>query len=402
MLKRIYEEVIKEHFKNNRQMLFISGPRQVGKTTTTLFLKDSIPFYYFNWDNLEQREHILKGPNELAKQTKLGQFGKEKPFLIFDEIHKYKNWKIFLKGLYDTFPNQANIIVTGSARLDFFKKGGDSLMGRYFLFRLHPLSVAELLDQSLCESEIRLKPKQLNENHFNNLLNFGGYPDPYIKTDKKFYNKWTKLRFYQLFKEDLTDLSRIQEVEQLELLAKLIRQQSGQLVTYDSLAKKVRVSSKTISTWLKALQALYYCFQVRPFSKNVARSLLKEPKYYLWDWSLCQDEGARAENFIASHLLKAAQFWTDYGFGDYKLYFLRDKNKREVDFLITKDNNPFILVEVKKSSEKFSNSIEYFQKQLNAKYVFQVVLEAPYIDKNCFISSKPLVVPAKTFLSQLI
>nr|NGX33092.1 hypothetical protein [Candidatus Anoxychlamydiales bacterium] len=394
MYKRIYEDFIKEHFKENRQMLFITGPRQAGKTTTTWFLKDSLPFFYFSWDNIEQRELILKGPNELAKAVELGHFGKKIPYLIFDEIHKYKDWKTFLKGLYDSFPNQAHIIVTGSAKLDFFKKGGDSLMGRYFLLRLHPFSLAELVKPTLRNKELNFKPKKLKEKDFENLFNFGGFPDPYIKANSKFYNKWKKLRFYQLFNEDLRDLSKIQEVEQLELLAELIRSQAGQLVTFDSLSKKVRVASNTIRKWLKALQALYYIFEVRPYFKNISRSLLKEPKYYLWDWSLCNDVGIKAENFIASHLLKAIQFWTDYGFGTYNLHFLRDKNKREVDFLITKDQKPWILLEVKKKSDKLSNNLEYFQKQLNAKYVFQIVVDAPYVNENCFIDSKTRIVPA--------
>jgi uncharacterized protein len=355
MLKRIYEAVIRKHFKENRQMLLISGPRQVGKTTTSLFLKEnSNPVYYFNWDNFQQKELILKGPTEIAKHSNLGSFGKKIPYLIFDEIHKFKKWKTFLKGLYDTYPNLAHIIVTGSARLDFFKKGGDSLMGRYFKFRLHPLSVAELLTPKIYEEEIRPKPKMISNKDFNNLFEFGGYPDPFIKANKKFYNKWKDLRFHQLFEDDLRDLSKIQEVEQLEVLAELIRRHVGQFVSYESLANSIRVSSNTVRHWLKSLKALYYLFEVRPFSKNISKSLLKEPKYYLWDWSLCEDVGAKTENFIAQHLLKAVQFWTDYGFGNYNLYYLRDKNKHEVDFLITKNDKPMILLEVKKNDGNFS------------------------------------------------
>ncbi|MBN2479398.1 MAG: ATP-binding protein [Parachlamydiales bacterium] len=403
MLKRIYENFIKNHFKENRQMLFISGPRQVGKTTTTLLLKkQKKTLFYFSWDNIEQKELILKGPNELVRYVNNKKLRKTTPYLIFDEIHKFKNWKTFLKGLYDTYPNEFHIIVTGSARLNFFKKGGDSLMGRYFLFRFHPLSVAEILSQTIIDSEIRKTPKSISSIKYNNLLKFGGYPDPFIKKNIRFYNQWKKLKSYQLFQGDLQDLSKIEEIGKIELLAELLKRQVGQLVTYNSIAKKIRVSSNTVRNWIKSLQALFYCFEVRPYSKNISKSLLKEPKYYLWDWSLCEDEGQKAENFVASHLLKAIQFWTDYGFGEYQLYFLRDKSKREVDFLITKDNKPWILAEVKKSDDHFSNSLEYFQKKINCDYVFQIVVDAPYIDKNCFINKNPLIVPAKTFLSQLI
>ncbi|OGN61395.1 MAG: hypothetical protein A3F40_03155 [Chlamydiae bacterium RIFCSPHIGHO2_12_FULL_27_8] len=404
MLKRIYEEIIKEHFKENRQMLFISGPRQVGKTTTSLFFKkNSSPIYYFNWDNFEQKELILKGPSEIARIAELSNIKKHKPYIIFDEIHKFSKWKTFVKGLYDTYPNLANIIVTGSARLDFFKKSGDSLMGRYFQFRLHPLSVAELLTPKIIKTEIRKDPKKISDKSFNTLFNYGGYPDPFIKANPQFFNKWQKLRSHLLFRDDLRDLSKIQEVDQMEVLAEMITRNVGNFISYDSYAKNIRISANTVRTWLKTLEALYYCFKIKPYSKNIKKSLLKEPKYYLWDWSLCSNEGAKAENFIASHLLKAVQFWTDYGFGNFELTYLRDKEKREVDFLILKNQKPYMLIEVKKSDQNFSSNLDYFQKQLNAEYVFQVVLDAPYIDESCF--KKPnikKIVPAKTFLSQLI
>jgi len=169
------------------------------------------------------------------------------------------------------------------------------------------------------------------------------------------------------------------------------------------MASRLRASDKTVREWLNVLSSLYYCFAIRPWSKNVSRSLLKEPKYYLWDWSLCQDEGARAENFIALHLLKAVHLWDDLGLGKYALHFIRDKNKREVDFLISKDDKPWLLIEVKLSNNsRLSPSLLYFQKQLQAKHALQVVINMPYVDKNCFISNEPIIVPARTFLSQCI
>ncbi|MCB1108775.1 MAG: DUF4143 domain-containing protein, partial [Chlamydiia bacterium] len=168
-------------------------------------------------------------------------------------------------------------------------------------------------------------------------------------------------------------------------------------------ATKLRVSDNTVKNWLKALKGLYYCFEITPWSKNVIRSLIKEPKYYLWDWSLCKDSGARAENFIASHLLKAVHFWNDYGFGEFGLYFVRNKDKKEVDFLVSKDNKPWFLVEVKAHRNKeLSPALIDFHRELKTEYALQVVVDLPYVNKSCFASKMPIIVPAKTFLSQLI
>ena len=169
------------------------------------------------------------------------------------------------------------------------------------------------------------------------------------------------------------------------------------------MAKKVRVSVDTIRRWIKTLESLYYCYSIRPWTTNVARSLLKEPKYYLWDWSQCTDIGARNENFIASHLLKAVHMWTDLGIGQYELYFLRDKEKREVDFLVTKNQKPWFMVEVKSSNnDRLSPHLDVFRQQLNIDHVFQVSIEGDFINKDVFSIRKPIIVPAKTFLSQLM
>lgn len=406
MIYRYYEKLVYEHFRKHRQMLFLMGPRQVGKTTICLRMKEYYPnYFYFSWDNQTHQELILQGPNEIAQKVGItDSLVEEMPFVVFDEIHKYSDWKNFLKGLYDTFPHQMRILVTGSARLDIFNKGGDSLMGRYLYYRFHPLSVGELLClEEIIPNEIRKKPKKLSNKKINQLIKFGGYPDPYIKSDVRFYNQWKLLRKQQLFKEDLRDLSKVQELEQLQLLAKFLTQQIGQLVSYTTLAKHIRVSDKTIRSWLEILKSIYYCFEVKPWSKNVARSLLKEPKYYLWDWSLCNDPGAKAENFIACHLLKAIHYWQDSGFGEFGLFFLRDKNKREVDFLVVKEDEPWFLVEVKATDSKsISSSLKYFAEHLQLPHAFQVVLDMPYVDKSCFLVKKPCIVPASTFLSQLI
>jgi len=383
-------------------MAFLSGPRQVGKTTLAKTIAPSGSFY-FNWDELNDRELILQGSNRLAEIASLEQIHEHKPLLIFDEIHKYSNWKTFLKGFYDGYKDQANILVTGSAKLDIYKKGGDSLMGRYFHYRLHPLSVAELLERdSPISSEIS-NPQELSERKYTDLLNWGGFPEPFLKADRRFFNRWSRLREQQLLQEDIRELTRVQELGQLETLAFLIKQQAGQMTSYSKLAKKVRVSINTIKRWLATLEAMYYVFSIRPWTKNITRSLLKEPKYYLWDWSQNTDLGARNENFIASQLLKAVHYWTDIGLGNYELFFLRDKEKRELDFLVSRNNKPWFMVEVKSSlNAKLSTNLEVFQRQLHLEHVFQVAIDGDYVDKDVFSIKRPIIVPAKTFLSQLV
>ncbi len=402
-VKRIYEAIVEEHLMENRQMLFLVGPRQVGKTTTSLQVSE--PFkhhHYFNWDNQTDREKIVAGPDAIAEVMQLQILKKGMPVVIFDELHKYGKWKTFLKGFFDKYSKYVHIIVTGSARLDVYKAGGDSLMGRYFSYRLHPFSVAEMLSPTLKKTEIS-DPKKISEADFNNLLAFGGFPEPFLKHSPQFYRRWKRMRTQQLFEEDLRDLTRIQELGQIQVLAEVLRQQVGQLTSYTELAKKVNVSLDTIRRWVETLKSFYYCYTIQPWSKNVVRSLLKEPKVYLWDWSYATDVGARSENFIASHLLKAVHFWTDRGWGDYELFYLRDKEKREVDFLVSKDGQPWFLVEVKNSSNGSpSKSLYHFQEMLGVEHVMQVAIDMDYVDVSCFEASKPLIVPAKTLLSQLI
>lgn len=402
-LKRVYESVVEEHLDQHRQMLFLVGPRQVGKTTTSLEV--SRPYkkhFYFNWDAQEDRLKIVEGPESVAKAMRLDTIQDSMPVVVFDELHKYGKWKIFLKGFFDKYSHKAHILVTGSARLDVYKAGGDSLMGRYFTYRIHPLSVAELLNPQLKESEIS-KPQPISDELFDELLRFGGFPEPLLKASTQFYNRWRRTRTQQLFQEELRDLTKIHELGQIQVLAEVLRQQAGQLTSYTELSKKVNVSIDTIRRWIGTLKSFYYCFTIQPWSKNVTRSLLKEPKVYLWDWSLVDDVGARAENLIASHLLKAVNFWTDRGLGDYELHYVRDKEQREVDFLVTKNGTPWFLVEVKNSENSgLSKHLFYYQNLLKAEFALQVALEMDYVDKSCFMSPDPIIVPAKTFLSQLV
>lgn len=399
-MDRAYDLLLKEHATANRQMAFLSGPRQVGKTTCAKLLASDGA--YFNWDNQKNRADIIKGPDEVALQLQLDQLRDDTLIVAFDEIHKYGRWKQFLKGMFDSYEKACRIIVTGSSRLNVYKRGGDSLMGRYFHYRMHPLSVGELCRTRPADSPIA-RPKRIHNDAFLHLKEFGGFPEPFIKATQRFYNRWRRMRSDLLFKEDLRDLTRVQELAQVEMLAEILRHLSGQLLNYSSLSQKINCSVDSVRRWIGTLESLHYCFVVRPWHKNVAKALRKQPKAYLWDWSLVDDVGARNEAFVASHLLKAVHWWTDTGLGRYELFFLRDKQKREVDFLVVRDGTPWFLVEAKTSSQApLSNHLDHFHQVLDTAHAFQIMLDAPYVERDCFEERQAIKVPALTLLSQFV
>lgn len=402
-MQRLYEHIALTHFTEHEQMLFIAGPRQVGKTTLAKSLSTHFDTaHYFNFDIEEDRLLIMRGDKAVGEKCKLSTLVKKKPLIVFDEIHKFKHWKRFLKGFYDAYKSKAHILVTGSAKLNIFQKGGDSLMGRYFLYRMHPLSVGELLARPSSES-LTLPPKKLSINKINKLMQFGGFPDPFIKEDTRFLTQWNHLRRQQLFFEDIRSLKHVQDIPHIEMLSALLREQVGQQINYTSLANALRVSVDTVIRWVNILQEFYYCFRIQPWFKNVKRALVKEPKIYLWDWSDIKDPGAKLENMVASHLHKAVHFWTDFGLGEFGLYYLRDKEKNEVDFLVTRDHVPWFLVEVKTSdNQSLSKNLIYFQNQIKAKHAFQAVLNMPFVDADCFSEHAPVIAPLQTLLSQLV
>ena len=401
-MERTLRGELVRHFRKNRQMAFLSGPRQVGKTTLAKALVGSFPdSTYLNWDNQTHRALILKGPDAVAAHIGLDRLLADRPLCAFDELHKYQHWRTFLKGLFDLNENRARFLVTGSVSLETFRRGGDSLMGRYFPYRLHPLSVGECLG-SMADDGPCAEPAPIDEDRWQALWRFGGFPEPFLKASQRFHNRWRALRREQLFREDLRDLTRIQELGQIEMLAELMRSQVGRPTSYSHLARTVQVSVDTAKRWVATLGALYFCFTVKPWHKNVARALRKEPKHYLWDWSEVAEAGPRAENLVASALRKSVQWWTETGRGDFGLHFVRDKQKREVDFLVTRDQQPWFLVEVKASKNAgLSGSLGHFQRQTGAQHAFQAAMDADFLARDCFTQHSPIIVPARTLLAQL-
>lgn len=399
-VNRIYDTILQEHLSSLRQMAFVSGPRQVGKTTSCRNHADN----YANWDNINDREMLLAGPERLANSLGLDELRASLPIALFDELHKNARWKEFLKGFYDSYSDRVKIIVTGSSRLDVYRRIGDSLMGRYFLYRMHPFSVAETMHIDLPDQKNLVRmPSEPDEAEFVALWEHGGYPEPFLKRDQRFSRRWRSMRTQQLIKEDARDLTQIQHVDQLEMLATLLTDRSGTQVVYSNLANEVRVSIDTLRRWIGTLSNLHHGFLLKPWFKNVSRSLRKEPKWYLRDWAGIEDVGARSETFVACHLLKAVDAWNDLGYGQFQLCYLRDKSKREADFIVVRDGSPYFIAEVKHKQTDPSESLKHFQRETQSPFAFQVVIESDYVNADCFSrAGKPLIVPARTFLSQLV
>jgi predicted AAA+ superfamily ATPase len=266
---------------------------------------------------------------------------------------------------------------------------------------MHPWSVGECLRTGLPAREIQA-PAELASADWEALWEHGGFPEPFLRRDSRFTRRWRSLRQEQLAREDLRDLAQVADLGTLEVLMQLLAERSGQQLVYSNLAQEIQVAVDTAKRWIDLLGRMHYGFLVRPWFANVAKALRKEPKWFLRDWSGLAEGGARSETLVACHLLKAVEGWTDLGFGDFELRYLRDKQKREVDFLVVRDRKPWFLVEVKLSDTTLSTSLAHFQAQTKASHAFQVVMNLPYEPADCFKASKPVVAPAKTFLSQLL
>lgn len=332
--------------------------------------------------------------------------------IILDEIHKARLWKRTLKGIYDASPAPANWIVTGSARLDVFRRGSDSLLGRFLPFRLHPFTLSESLSLPAPE------PGQFEgffadphpaptgaEQALQTLLAFGPFPEPWASQNQRFTNVWRRSRNEMLIRQDLRDLTRLPELGDVELLASLLPERVGSLLSRSSLRENLSVSHPTIDRWLKYLEAIYLFFEIKPFSRNVARSLRKEGKAYLWDYSALADPGARFENLIASHLLKACELWEDSGHGQFQLRYLRDKDRHEIDFLVLRDQLPWLAVEAKLTdltpAPGWNRFLPFLATRNQFPHAVQVV-QSPNVFRRVPLPKTTLhVMSASTFLAAL-
>jgi predicted AAA+ superfamily ATPase len=352
-MKKIYKRYIKdsvdEDLKN--KMVFVGGPRQVGKTTfalTFLSAPDEKHPAYLNWDDILTRSSLLRG--ELPPNQDM---------IVFDEIHKYARWRNLIKGFYDTRKSDVSFIITGSARLDYYSKGGDSLQGRYHYYRLHPFSIQEINSNSSA-SDVQ------------GLLKFGGFPEPFLRADEKFWRRWQRERLQRVIYEDIRDLENIKEISLLELLAEEIPNRVGSPLSVKNLKELLQVAHETVERWLKIFERMYYCYRIPPYGPPKVRAVKKEQKLYLWDWSIIPDPGPRFENFVASQLLKYCHFVEDTEGFRMDLRFLRDTDKREIDFVVLKEGIPLFAVECKSGEKNINPSLFYFMKRTSIPRFYQV------------------------------
>ncbi len=376
--RRSLETPISDLCFGDHKMAFLSGPRQCGKTTLGQeLLRKRKAGAYKNWDEVTFRREWTHDPRGVVP----GSTGRI-PLLVLDEIHKARSWKRSLKGLYDTLEDPVDILVTGSARLTVYRRGSDSLLGRYFHFRLHPFSLGELesatiphpddvIETLFCGPPRRRRAAQETLETF---MKFGTFPEPFLAQDERKARLWRSHRVERVIREDLRDLSRIPDLSRIEMLASLLPLRVGSLLSVASLREELEVSHDTAKRWLQMLTELYYAFEIKPYSKRIARSLRKSGKLYLWDCSEVPGEAARFENLVASHLLKTCHLWTDTGEGNFELCFLRNKQKEEIDFLIVRDGKPWLPIEVKLQDTTPSPNWKRFLPQIRCTRALQLVI----------------------------
>ena len=407
---RYLEVIMDEICFSAEKMAFVSGPRQCGKTTMAkLLLKQRGMGSYYNWDETKFRRQWTKDPQLILPA--LPNLSEEtKPLVILDELHKAKFWKRSLKGLYDTKDEKCDILVTGSARLNIYRKGSDSLMGRYYHFRLHPFSVAELLKSKYTTEPDHLisllfsKPQSSvqAERALENLYQFGPFPEPLFAATAKSLRLWQRNRIEKIIREDLRDLSRLPELSQVEMLVSLLPERASQPLSIQALSEDLEVAYTTVKRWLNYLSELYYFFALKPYSKSSVRSIKKESKLYLWDWSEIENKGARFENLVASHLLKYCDYLTDTGLGYFELRYLKNKEKHEIDFLLLRDKKVFLAIEAKYADDSPSPSWGKFMNYLDCPYGIQLVMKPNVYRIQEYSNYKILIMSASDFLKYLI
>jgi uncharacterized protein len=350
-MKRYCEAFILQDLK--KKMVFVGGPRQVGKTTLAkkILNHDFSSGEYFNWDYNKDRDDILHH-----------RWGNQSELIVFDELHKYPQWKQWIKGVYDVKSDAQQYLLTGSARMDVCRRGDDSLMGRYHYWRLHPFTLDEL-------------PRDLSPTEaYERLLVLGGFPEPFLQGDKREARRWRNERFDRVIKEDVRDLEDIRNIQKLYLFVDALRERSGSLIAISNIATDLQISTNTAQAWLALIERMYIAFPVYPLTNKVPRSIQKPLKVYFYDNAdIANDLAVRLENLVATTLLKRLHFIEDYYGYKCHLHYIRDKDGREVSFVTEVDGKIQDLIEVKLSDTNISKPLKYYQKKLNPVRTVQLV-----------------------------
>ena len=372
-MKRYLEEALVEDIQ--QKIVLLTGPRQCGKTTLSLMLNDD--HQYLNHDLAEHR--LL-----LAEKS----WDRDKSLIILDELHKMDRWKSWLKGIYDVEGIPPGLLVTGSANLSAFRKTGDSLAGRHFQFRLHPLDLKEVVSGTDLDLE----------DAFTRLLTIGGFPEPFLNGTQRYYNRWKHSHIDLILKEDLVTLTAVRDIQSIETLIEILRSRVGSTVSANSLARDLQKSPNTINHWLQLLTDLYVIFPVLPYHRNIARALLKQPKYYFYDNGMVTgDAGTKLENLVACAFLKEIHRLEDVDGEKLDLSFIRDKDEREIDFVITRNGKPYHFIEVKWADTNLSANLQRFLSNQSLKRT-QIVAE---LKQAKSFPGGERIEPARSFLSDL-
>jgi uncharacterized protein len=408
MHKRELYKKLWNQLSSDKSMIMLAGPRQAGKTTFARYIaaKNFSDVIYFNWDIVKDKRLLIEDPLFFSKipRKSLSSI----PLVILDEIHKYRDWKNYLKGIYDQFLKEYQFLVTGSGRMEFSRKTGDSLAGRFLKFHIFPFTLAELSPDETDPGEFFNNPLQDLSNNviektkdtFQSLWELSGFPEPFIKGRKSFWLSWSTAYGSQIVRDDLATLADLRNLDLVETLFALIPSKVGSPFSINNLARDLQVSFDTVKNWLLLFDSFYLTFRLSPWTVKISRSILKEKKIYLFNYPVIENEASRFENLVALEFLRAIEVWNDYGWGKFTLHYLRDKDKHEVDFLIIKNNKPFLLIETKLSDEAPSESLVSFQDLLNIPAIQLIKKEnIKKFYKNR--SNNILVVTAHQWLSAL-
>jgi predicted AAA+ superfamily ATPase len=399
-----------------RHMVFLAGPRQVGKT---MLAKAWLEKYlcsplYFNWDDISTRKAYLA--NSRFFESPARSLGVSDPWIVFDEIHKRSQWRDILKGAYDLFAHDFRFLITGSARLDIFRRSGDSLVGRYNLFHMMPFNIAEITRLHLGPWFLQEKDPikrvktfeqqiahpitaQISET-YGHLYQYGPFPEPFLKQNERFSRKWHQDYFSLVIRQDLKDISKVSELDKIEHLLFLIPSRIMSPLSMANLARELEVAHTTVKSWLEQLKRLYLLFSVEPWAKKISRSLKKEKKWYFLDWYYAPEGAARLENMVATYLFRACLALTDMGYGKYQLFYTRTLEKKEIDFVVALDNQPILALEVKTGDAQLSAALKTRQTWFPSRPTLgiQVVDKRKILEKY---SKDTWIISAERFLSIL-
>ena len=403
-MHRTLYEAIWNKLSPFRQMVFIAGPRQTGKTTFSKMLAAEFTnSLYFNWDIIENKKQLIENPYFYEEVYRKDN---SKPLVIFDELHKYEQWKNYLKGVYDRDKDNYKFIVSGSGRLDIRQKGGDSLAGRYLLFYLWPFTLAELAGKNRPFNEFMTNPQLPGQasietlNIWENLSVCSGFPDPYLNADKDFYRLWTTTYKKQLLREDIASMVTLRKSDTIEILFSLLHSKIGNPLSIASLSRDLQVSFDTIKQWLELFERFFMIFQISPWSQKISRALTKEKKLYLYDYGCIENEPQKYENMVALELWRAIANWNDSGLGTFSLHYVRNREKEEVDFLVVRNNKPFLLIEAKFSDSTAGKPLKKFQNIMTIPAI-QLINKKDVCKLVSNESQKILIISAHRWLSLL-